>query len=137
LGGISTMSFTGRLKNPAAFWLASFNCTRWVHSQNNYRIKQQRKPEWVTKEIIRLKAFMSHEECRKVADTFNRLYAEKRNTSIGKTFVYYTIQKHRYEIMMLRRKIKNKRPPPLPKNLIWTMDLTQTRDQQKSLHDAV
>lgn len=106
-----------------------------IPNHNNICIKQQRKPEWVTTEVIRLKAFMPHEGCRKIADIFNRLYAEKRNTSVGKTFVYYTIQKHRYEINILRRKIRNKRPRALPKNLIWSMDLTQvtTNDNQRHI----
>jgi hypothetical protein len=36
------------------------------------KIRFQPKPEWVRKEIIRLKALMIHDGSRKIADTFNR-----------------------------------------------------------------
>src|SRR5690606_37729953 len=77
---------------------------------------------------------MVNDGCRKIADTFNRLHADKRKVTVGKTFVYNTIKKHRYEITILRRKIKNKRPRSLPKNLVWSIDLTKVTDQDKSSH---
>lgn len=77
---------------------------------------------------------MVNDGCRKIADTFNRLRADKRKVTVGKTFVYNTIKKHRYEITILRRKIKNKRPRSLPKNLVWSIDLTKVTDQDKSSH---
>jgi transposase InsO family protein len=77
---------------------------------------------------------MVHEGCRKIADTFNRLYEDKRQMTVGKTFVYNTIQAHRYEIYVLRKKMKNKRPRVLPKNLIWSMDLTQVSDTHTQTH---
>lgn len=97
-------------------------------------IRRKPKPEWVKKEIIRLKAFMANDGCRKIADTFNRLYAEKRNMTIGKSYVYKTIKQHHYEIQVLRKKIKNRKPKPQPKNLIWSMDLTQVRDNESQPH---
>ena len=56
--------------------------------------------------------------------------------TIGKTFVYDTIQKHLYNIQVLRKNIKHRKPRPLPKNLIWSLDLTQVSDTQKQLHTA-
>jgi transposase InsO family protein len=103
-------------------------------TKKNLRIKQQRKPACVKNEIIRLKAFMVHDGCRKIADTFNRLYEDKRQMTVGKTFVYNTIHAHRYEIYVLRRKIKSKRPRIFPKNLIWSMDLTQVTDNETQVH---
>lgn len=54
--------------------------------------------------------------------------------TVGKTFVYNTIKNHRYEINILRKKIRNRRPRVLPKNLIWSMDLTQVTDNEKQIH---
>jgi transposase InsO family protein len=92
------------------------------------------KPPWVAREIIRLKALMIHDGCRKIADTFNRLYEYKKHMTVGKTYVYETVKKHRYEIQVLRRRIKHRKPRSLPKNLIWSLDLTQVTDNKKQLH---
>jgi putative transposase len=82
------------------------------------------KPGWVKREILRLKALMPQAGCRTVADTFNRRFAAKRRMSVGKTFVSELLRKHRYDIELLRRRIKNARPKPVPKNLVWALDLT-------------
>lgn len=96
--------------------------------QSKSNVKRQRKPEWVKREIIRLKAFMIHEGCRKVTDTFNRLHGEKRKMTVSKTYVATIIFKHHHEILLLRKKIRSRTPKPLPKNLVWSMDLTQVND---------
>jgi len=82
------------------------------------------KPEWARKEILRLKALMPQAGCRAIADTFNRRFAAKRRTSVGKTFVSELLRKRRYEIELLRRQLKNRRPRPVPRNLVWALDLT-------------
>jgi len=43
---------------------------------------------------------------------------------VGKTFVSELLRKHRYEVQILRRQIKNARPRPVPKNLLWALDLS-------------
>jgi len=88
------------------------------------------KPEWVRKEIIKLKALMPHEGCRTIAHTFNRLYAVEKHMTVGKTFVANTIQKHQYDIQVLRRKLKHQRPRPVPPHLVWGIDLTYFTDGQ-------
>ena len=97
----------------------------------------QPKPAWVRKEIIRLKALMPEAGCRYIASLFNRKYAAVKNMTVGKTFVSHVIQKHAYEIQILRKKIKNSRPKPLPKNLIWGMDITGKTDDHKNLHNIL
>jgi transposase InsO family protein len=62
--------------------------------------------------------------CRALADIFNRRFAAKRRMTVGKTFVSEVIRQHRYEIDIVRRSIKNARPKPIPKNLVWAVDLT-------------
>lgn len=92
------------------------------------------KPEWVIKEVIRLKALMPHDGQRKIADAFNRLYSQQRNMTVGKTFVGYIIRDHQYEIQVLRRKLKHQRPKPIPQHLIWGMDLTGKTDTTGNQH---
>ena len=82
------------------------------------------KPEWVRQEIIRLKPLMPHAGCRCISDIFNRRFAARRRVRVGKTFVSELIRKHRYEIDIVRRHIKNARPGPVPKNVVWGVDLT-------------
>lgn len=82
------------------------------------------KPKWVTHEIIRLKALMAHDGFRKIADTFNRLYANDKKMTVGKTFVADVLRKHQYETLELRRKFKHRVPRPSARNVIWQMDLT-------------
>lgn len=91
------------------------------------------KPEWVHKEIIRLKALMPSAGCRTLALVFNRRFKNKSNMTVGKSYVSDTIRKHQYEIQILRRKIKHKRPKPVPRNLIWGMDLTGMTDSTGQL----
>lgn len=83
---------------------------------------QRPKPEWVKKEVLRLKALMP-DGARKVADTFNFLHAHRGQT-VGKTFVAELVKKHHEEILHLRQKLKHCKPRKVPKNLLWALDLT-------------
>ena len=53
--------------------------------------------------------------------------------SVGKSFVHGVFQRHDFQIQVLRKKIKNARPRPIPRNLIWGMDLTGKMDIQGNL----
>jgi hypothetical protein len=96
--------------------------------------RYQPKPKWVTHEVVKLKALMPLASCRSIADTFNRTFFCTKNISVGKTFVHTILQKQKYQIEVLRKKIKNAKPKPIPKNLIWGMDLTGKTDSQGKLH---
>jgi len=89
-----------------------------IKLNNNTFPRHPPKPDWVKKEVIRLKALMSHEGHRKIAQAFNRLHEHTRNMTIGKTYAGYTIKNNLYEIQVLRRKQKHQRPRPVPHNLI-------------------
>src|SRR5258706_1600408 len=82
------------------------------------------KPVWVRKEVIRLKALMPEAGCRRIADSFNRRFAAKKRITVGKTFVSEFLRERCYEVESLRRQIKNARPRPVPKNLVWGLDLS-------------
>jgi len=94
------------------------------------------KPEWVRKKIIRLKALMPRAGCRSIAHAFNRLH-EHRGMTVGKSYVNEVVRKNQYEIQMLRRKMKHKRPRPVPHNLVWGMDLTGKTDASGRLHNIL
>ena len=70
--------------------------------------------------------------CRQISATFNALWGRRRGMTVGKTYVADRIREAKLEILLLRRKIKNRRPRPLPKNIIWGLDLTYV-DQQPVL----
>lgn len=95
------------------------------------------KPEWVRKEIIRLKALMPQTGCRMLADVFNRRYAQKKRVTVGKTYVSYTLRAHQYEIQVLRRRIKHRKPRPVSRNLVWGIDLTGKTDTKGRLHNIL
>ena len=92
------------------------------------------KPEWLKHEILRLKALMPHAGCRTIADICNRRFAASRRVTVGKTFVHQTLQRHEYEIQVLRRQLKHAKPVDVPRNLIWGLDLTGKTDAHGHLH---
>ncbi len=100
----------------------------------NYRYTK--KPEWVINEILRMKALMPSDGCRALADSFNRRFAHKQ-MSVGKSFVSDTIRKHKHEIQVLRRKLKHRKPKPMPINRVWAMDLTGKSDTAGKVHNIL
>lgn len=78
-----------------------------------------------------LKAINPHLSIRKLMELFNRLHAEKNQMSVGRTFVGKTLQQHQYEIEVLRKKIKDRRPAKVKINLCWGIDLTFVRTAAK------
>lgn len=101
--------------------------------KHNHRYSTQ-KPDWLKHEIIRLKAHMPQAGCRTIADIFNRRFAASRKVTVGKTYVHETLQRHAYEVQMLRRNLKHAKPKSSPRNLIWGIDLTGKTDANKNLH---
>lgn len=92
------------------------------------------KPEWLKQEIIYLKARMPQAGCRTITDICNRRFAAARKVTVGKTYVHRVLQRHDYEIQILRRKLKRATPKPVAKNLIWGLDLTGKTDTHGTLH---
>lgn len=99
--------------------------------------RAQPKPPWVRDEIIRMKALMPHMGCRTLAVSFNRRFANNKRVTVGKTYVWNTIKQHQYDIQVLRKNIKNKKPRPVPPNLVWGMDLTGKTDTQDNMHNIL
>jgi transposase InsO family protein len=78
--------------------------------------------------------FLPGASCRTLAFVFNRRYAVSRGMTVGRTFVAYTVRRYRYEIEVMRRSLKHRVPPALPRNLVWGLDLTGKTDAQGKLH---
>jgi transposase InsO family protein len=87
--------------------------------------RNARKPLWVIEEVLRLRA-LSGRGCLKIAEMFNRRHADD-GMSVGKTFVAETIKKQAYQLLMLKRQIRNAKPKAVANNLIWGIDLTEVR----------
>ena len=65
----------------------------------------------------------------KIADIFNRQFADIE--SVSKTYVYNTIRKYQYAILIERKNIKNKKPYSVEISRIWGVDLTGKHDSKK------
>lgn len=92
------------------------------------------KPAWVTQEVVRLKALMPNAGCRQIATVFNRRFAVRRQMTVSKSFVAGAIRTHRYEIEVVRRRIKHRRPRPVPRNRVWGLDMTGKADALGHVH---
>lgn len=92
--------------------------------------KYRKKPRWVIKKVIEHKAFMQDDGCRKIAVSFNRRFGDRE--TVSKTWVYNITKKHRYEILELRKKVKNKKPRDIQLNRFWAMDMTGKFDLNKN-----
>ncbi len=64
----------------------------WQRTRPASPVRQARKPLRVVDELIRLKALMPQAGCRLVADCFNRRFAAKRQVSVSKSYVVYTLR---------------------------------------------
>ncbi len=134
------------LSTLSVWWFYQWLCALRFHKTFNHgHLKQARqgghryyqpKPAWVKKRVIRLKALMPLAGCRTIAHTFNQMHQHKGMT-VGKSYVHNIIKQHHYEIQVLRRRIKHKRPNPLPHNLIWGVDLTGKTDSTGKLHNIL
>jgi len=107
----------------------------FIPDKTSYRFAK--KPNWVPKEVIRMKALMPTLGCRKLADSFNRRFAKTKQITVGKTYVNGIVQQHQHEIQVIRKNIKHRRPSPVPKNLVWGVDLTGKTDSQGKLHNLL
>ena len=100
------------------------------HKTNTVKVfKYNKKPQWVVDKIIYLKAMMPKVSGYKIADIFNRQFTDIE--SVSKTYVFNTIRKYHYAILIERKNIKNRKPYPVEINRIWGVDLTGKHDSKK------
>ena len=92
-----------------------------------HSVRSQRKPPWVAREIVRLKAWSPDLGCRTIAEVFNRRFAE-RDVSVGKTYVATLLKKRRTDVLHLRRTLRHRIPHQVQKNRTWALDLAGKAD---------
>ena len=90
-------------------------------------VRNRPKPPWVRCEVIRLRAWSPALSCRKLAEVFNRQFAE-RGVSVGRTYVATTLRGATADIVRLRRTLKHRVPRAMPRNRVWALDLTGKAD---------
>jgi len=88
-----------------------------------------KKPSWIQDEVIYLKVHLPKYGCRKIAQTFNRKFADTHIT-VSKSYVYNIIKANSYEIIKQRKELKNRIPREIDNNHIWSIDLTTIKEQQ-------
>jgi transposase InsO family protein len=96
-----------------------------------------RKPEWVRREVLRLKALLPDAGSRTIEKLFNRLFAIQRRMTVSKSYIAYTVRDHRHEIELLRRSLKHRAPRHMPRNRLWALDLTGKGDTAGLLHSIL
>lgn len=91
-------------------------------------IRSQPKPPWVSAELIRMKAFAPELGCRKLADAFNRRFAETERVTVSKSHVGRVLLRGRADVARLRRSTRHRVPRSPARNGTWALDLTQVPD---------
>ncbi len=81
------------------------------------------KPPWVHEEVLRLKALMPHNGCRKISIVFNHLHQHRRKMTVGRTFVANVLRQRQHELIAIRRELKHRKPRAMPPNLPGPMNL--------------
>jgi len=87
------------------------------------------KPSWVQDEVIYLKVHLPKYGCRKIAQSFNRKFADT-NITVSKSYVYNIVKENSYEIIGQRKELKNRLPRKIDNNRIWSIDLTTIKERQ-------
>jgi transposase InsO family protein len=98
--------------------------------------KNQRKPEWVRNELIRLAA-LSRGSRRAVARLFNRLHGKRYGVTVSVSFTCDFLKRHALQVLRLRREMASRSPRAVPICHTWAMDLTFFTDDAKLTHASL
>ncbi len=112
-----------------------WGCSRASRPRSWFRAHP--KPQWVRREIIRMKAVMPEAGCRTIAHNFNRRWFARRGITVSKTYVADMCRRHQYLIYEARRKLKHRIPRRMPHNRVWGCDLLVKTDRQGQPHLAL
>lgn len=89
------------------------------------------KPPWVGDELVRMKAFGKNLGYKKLADAFNRRFADALGMSVAPSTVRRILIKRRADVIALRREVRNRVPRVVARNSTWGLDLTTVTDMTK------
>ena len=95
--------------------------------------KNQRKPDWVRAELIRLAA-LSGGSRRSVTRLFNRLHGARYGETVSTSFTCDFLKAHAIQVLRLRRELQAKKPRVVSVCHTWAMDLTFFTDDAKQTH---
>ena len=96
----------------------------------------KRKPEWVNRQLVLLKAHLPDAGCRTIALTFNRVFAH-REISVSKSYVHRALREQAHAVWLARRAMRNTRPRDCPINHCWALDLTVRADADGTVHQIL
>ncbi|RYH66479.1 MAG: transposase [Alcaligenaceae bacterium] len=95
--------------------------------------RKNRKPEWVLRQLILLKAHLPNVGCRTLAITFNRVFAH-HDVGVSKSFVHGVLREHAHAVWTLRRQLRAAVPRDVEVNHCWGIDLTGCTDAAGQRH---
>lgn len=98
--------------------------------------KNQRKPEWVRAELIRLAALCGGSR-RNVARLFNRLHGTRHGVTVGHSFTCELLKAHAVQVLRLRRELQSQTPVVVPICHTWAMDMTFYTDDANMTHASL
>jgi putative transposase len=117
------------------------HCVRGSRLNVIPRAKQQRKPDWIRQEILRLKALLPKSAgVRQIAATFNRIQAAKPNATkaspwrVSKSYVANLLRDQQLEVLRIRSEIRQRQPSICMIRQTWGIDLTGKADRVGALH---
>jgi hypothetical protein len=90
------------------------------HAHMRIQPRNQRKPDWVRNELIRLAA-VSRGSRRSVARLFNRLHGERYGETVSVSFTCDFLKRHAVQVLRLRRELAAKPPRAVPICHTWAM----------------
>jgi transposase InsO family protein len=85
-------------------------------------VRGRKKPQWVRDQVLELKALHPESSCRTIAATFCTLWLGIE--SVGKTWVAAVLREEKYRLEVNRQRVRQRRPPIMPRNVLWAIDLT-------------
>jgi hypothetical protein len=88
-----------------------------------------KKPPWVQEKVMYLKMHLPHDGCRTIAKHFNQQHTHK-NMTVSKSYVYRIFIAYGYEILLMRKEMRNQTPYKKEKKQLWHMDLTTIDKRQ-------
>ena len=94
-----------------------------LHLVSQRQFKNQRKPDWVRAELIRLAALCGGSR-RSVARLFNRLHGVRYGETVSTSFTCDFLKAHALQVLRLRRELQAKKPRVVSVCHTWAMDLT-------------
>lgn len=123
----------------AAWWRRRFDLVapcrrRLAVPPARHTARNNKKPDWVVDEVIRLKAYLPRAGSITLAHTFNRIHGVAKNTTVSKSYVAYTVRANLLAIVRLRREGKHAAPRAVARNAVWGIDITGKTDSSGKLH---